>query len=179
MPYSSVVGKDWLREMLSKLSDLPQPVQIIDVGPGAGAYRDLLDGVFPGAEWFAIEIWGPYVEKFNLKQRYDMVIVGDVRYIAIERLTQPGPIVILGDILEHMNKDDAAQLLHDVWFEASYIVVSVPLGEYPQGAEEGNPYEEHVQTYQPGEIPNLMDGIQVWAREADGIGAYIIVGAMA
>jgi len=179
MPYSSVVGKEWTRAMLSKLRDLPQSPQIVDIGPGSGTYYDLLSDLFPDSEWLGVEVWAPYIEQFGLDKKYNEVIVGDARYVDLSRLVEPGAIILLGDVLEHMPKDDAAQLVHDLWYDASYMVISVPLGDYPQGAEGGNKWETHVQTYEPGEIPALLSGIIVHSREMEGIGVYIVTGAMA
>jgi hypothetical protein len=64
----------------------------------------LLRAAFPGAYWTAIEIWEPYVEAFGLTQKYDKVIVHDVR--RMEKLPD-ADLYIFGDVPEHMPPDEA------------------------------------------------------------------------
>jgi SAM-dependent methyltransferase len=118
------------------------PTSILDVGCGAGTYSDLVRGAGMTAELIGIEVWEPYIERFGLATRYDHLIVADVR--GLDPLP-PADVVILGDVLEHMTEQDAVT----VWERArrtarKAVFLSVPIMHYPQGAEEGNPFEEHI-----------------------------------
>ena len=92
--------------------------------------------------WTAVEAWEPYVDEFGLRDLYDEVIVTDAR-----RLNWPifqVDLVIAGDVLEHMPRDDAKALLKRIRQGAANLIVSIPVLHLPQGAVNGNPYEQHV-----------------------------------
>lgn len=152
MPTSDGQGKGvalgWYRQI--------SPLSVMDIGVGEGTYaklmRDAPDRVLTiGGEvlrrvhrdrWTAVEAWEPYVDQFGLRNLYDEVIVSDVR-----RLNWPifrVDLVIAGDVLEHMPRDDAKQLLKRIRQGAANLIVSVPVLHLPQGAVNGNPYEQHV-----------------------------------
>lgn len=131
MPWSSDVLR---REALAEISEI-HPRTILDVGAGAGTYRRL----WPEGHWTAVEVWEPYVNKFNLRSLYDKVIVGDVQSVD---LGGPYDLVIAGDVLEHVT--DPSGLFERLRHIASFVLVQVPLGHWPQGEVDGNPYEAHV-----------------------------------
>lgn len=106
----------------------------------------------PGCVLIGLEIFEPYVAQFGLRERYDKLLIGDAR-------TAPFPtvdVVILGDVLEHMTREDALA----VWDKARRaarmaVFASVPLGDFPQGAEYGNNYERHLTTWTHAELRAL------------------------
>jgi tetratricopeptide (TPR) repeat protein len=118
------------------ISDLA-PRSVLDIGVGAGIWQT----VYPQAQWTGVEIWEPYVERFQLLERYSRLIIGDARSVDLEG---PYDLAILGDVLEHV--EDPFALYQRVREVASNLIVQVPLGEWPQGEEEGNPHEAHVST---------------------------------
>lgn len=148
MPWSVEEGKPWVATRVIA----HRPMSLLDVGAGSGTWSMVLRPVLPGCSLIALEVWQPYVARFDLHRRYDEVIIGDVR-------TAPLPtvdIVMLGDVLEHMSRDDA----HAVWHRARTtarraVFASVPIGEHPQGPEEGNDYERHVDTWTWDDVWNL------------------------
>lgn len=118
------------------------PATVLDIGVGAGTYAVTLRKWGVKAKMIGIEAWEPYVERFGLDILYDELHVEDVRTM------DPLPnvdVVIMGDVLEHMPTPDAVK----VWKRAKAaarrsVFLSIPIVHYPQGAEEGNPFEEHV-----------------------------------
>jgi hypothetical protein len=52
--------------------------------------------------------------------------------------------VFAGDVLEHITKEEAIKVVDDLLKVAKRIIVSIPIVHFPQGEEEGNPYEAHV-----------------------------------
>jgi predicted TPR repeat methyltransferase len=117
---------------------------VLDIGPGAGTYSDLLKPLLTRID--CIEIWEPYVAKFQLMRKYDTVVIADVRHMSASSAWDGKyDLVILGDVLEHMTRLEAI----GVWAWASCVarwgIISVPIGHWPQGPHEGNPHEEHVQ----------------------------------
>lgn len=138
MPYSSDLGKAEIRDWLRVL----RPATILDVGAGSGTYSRLFRHVLPWSTWVAVEIHEPYVDRFQLKLHYDQVMVMD----ALDLEIGPGAfdVVLLGDVLEHLPEDQAGDLLIRAWdWAAKGLIVSVPLGDCPQGAVDGNEHEAH------------------------------------
>ena len=86
-----------------------------------------------------IEAWEPYVEKFQLKERYNNLFIKDAR----DHENFDYDIVIFGDVLEHMPEKDAVKLWDKMSKQARYAIISIPIIHHPQGPYEGNPYEVH------------------------------------
>ena len=124
--------KNYLREHVS-LSD-----KILDVGPGLGTYSNLLRGF--GYKMDCIEIWEPYVHEFNLKEKYDNVFIGNVMDFDISEYQ----FIILGDVLEHLTKEDGIKLLEKIHILGKRCLVAIPY-TMEQGEYDGNVYETHLQ----------------------------------
>jgi hypothetical protein len=184
MPYSDDAPKAWALDRIhelwrattcnlgEKVGPTGDPFHVLDVGAGAGSWgRSLRERYTITVEVDCIEAHGPYVERFQLGALYDHVFVGDVRqwdwggceYVTVAESDQPvgqgiptwtWDLVILGDVLEHMTKPEALAVVDQALVHADAVLVVVPLGEWPQGPEEGNPLEAHVSTW---ELPDLDD----------------------
>lgn len=175
MPVSHHEGKQWTCDRLRRLN----PIDILDVGPGEGIYSILMrPELNPEAVWECVEIHEPYVEKFDLLSKYDVVNIADVRELhSVEFLRD---VVIFGDVIEHMTKDDAVELLKRVKTRAEAIVVSIPIVHMPQGEYDGNPHEAHLADWTFDEMHETMDwceafegnvlGVFFWRCEVDGSG---------
>jgi hypothetical protein len=144
---------------------LIQPRTVLDIGPGAGTWHNW----YPAGEWTGVEIWEPYVERFNLRATYDHIIIGDAQTVD---LGGPYDLGILGDVLEHT--DDPLALYERVRSVCVSVLVQVPLGYWPQGEEEGNPYEVHRSSIYAEEVQN-WPGAKFF-YENDQIGLLIAEG---
>jgi hypothetical protein len=164
MPYSADEGKAWAVEALSGR----EVSSVLDIGAGAGAWLDVLKPRFPGARYTAVEIYEPYLDTFDLRSRYDAVIVGDARTAVLPR----ADLVVLGDVLEHMPVEDAVALWNRCRRLAPVVVASLPLGEYPQGPEFGNVHETHVATWTADAVLRDLPGI-VRHRAGEVVGVFI------
>lgn len=142
MPGSSKVGKLAIAEWFSYL---PEKATILDIGPGWGTYVKLLK--HSGQKWHCVEIHKPYVETFKLKDLYDKVFIKDIRKFDLPKKYD---VVLLGDVLEHVNLKDGQKLLKKVFTSAKYCLVSLPLdgetGADDYNAEDywQNPNEQHL-----------------------------------
>lgn len=175
MPCSSSEGKAFTRKHLDQL----RPAHIIDVGAGAGLYAHMIHELDPKryrpTVW-AVEAWAPYVQRFSLTNKYHAVILADARkYMATLAETRfKCSAVILGDILEHMTKAEALALwMASMTVSDELTVLSIPIVHYPQGAEEGNPYEAHVKDdWSHEEVMDTFPGItDSW--QGSEVGVYI------
>ncbi|MHB1313876.1 MAG: glycosyltransferase [Christensenellales bacterium] len=141
MPYSSISGKVWTQRIIKRLMKRCCNKTILDVGSGTGCYYDLLKFELPNVRFVGLEIWTDYIEKYELEKKYDEMIQADIR--EFEPKEEYG-ITILGDILEHMTKDDAIKVYEKVLKSSEFVVISIPVVPYPQDEYMGNPYEKHI-----------------------------------
>lgn len=157
MPTSDSQGKFIAKALIKEAN----PIHVWDIGAGDGTYRDLIplnDPVDEHRRWVAVEVWGPYVNEFNLRAKYDNVINNDVRFIPFEDRVNKSPfdLIIFGDVLEHMPEDHARKLILRAKQSFRWILVSIPIVHAPQGAVNGNPYEEHVKHWSFDEMHEAM-----------------------
>lgn len=174
MPVSSKAGKawsmKWIRENEHKIN------RVLDLGAGAGLYPKYAkqtNRMLTNAEWIGVEIWQPYIEKYGLNTLYNKVINADIREFNFEEHGE-FDLCILGDVLEHMTKEESIQVVTKALEYCKRILVSIPVAHYPQGASEGNPYEVHVKDdWSDQEVkesfPNILDSTQ-----EKKIGVYIL-----
>ncbi|MCG5242776.1 hypothetical protein [Azospirillum doebereinerae] len=155
MPFSSMLGKS-LTVLTAHRFNAQRPVsQVIDVGPGLGTYGRLLRPVLPDARFVAVEIWGPYVKEYGLAEIYDAVHVADARVFDYRHLDRGG-IAVLGDVLEHMTKDEAQRVVLALLERCDMVILSIPIGNWPQDEYMGNPWEAHVASYGPGDVRRVF-----------------------
>ena len=162
VPRSHPEGRDWAVERIAVTT---APV-IIDIGCGEGTYSDLARGWRHDAFWVGVEIWQPYVDRFDLWRKYDAVCVRDARNLILPAV----PYVLLaGDVLEHMPRADAIRLLDRAKRDAEAIMVSIPIIDYPQHLHDSdNPYEEHVDQWTFEDMLEQLPGAHTWEGEVVG-----------
>lgn len=126
---------EWL---LGLLKYSIRPLSILDVGAGTGAYADLIRKHF-GGQLDAVEVWEPYVEKFDLRRKYNRVFINDVRHMTLFDYD----LVIFGDVFEYMPREHIREVWARVARQAEWGIISVPRPEHYMefGQEYGNPYE--------------------------------------
>jgi hypothetical protein len=134
------------RALMLKWITSRNPRSVVDVGAGSGTYGKALRAAMPARDPYMIgvEVWHPYISHFGLPSIYDLVLHRDVRSLPLDEWPRTD-IVILGDVLEHMTEADAVRVWNLARAAARKAVyLSIPIVHYPQGAEEGNPFETHV-----------------------------------
>lgn len=113
---------------------------ILDIGAGSGTYYKLLSPI-KKFKWTAVEGWNSYIKEFNLSEMYDEIYNEDVRNFVWK---EKYDLVIAGDILEHMSKQDAEILVEKILDNSNTLIISIPITHMPQEEINGNPYEFHV-----------------------------------
>jgi hypothetical protein len=177
VPYSDATLRPWIAERLLAFTAPAAVEHIVDAGAGAGTARDFYGPVFPAAKWTAIEVWEPYVAMFGLDARYDEVLVADVR----EADLPVADLYLFGDVLEHMSRDEALAVWGRARKAAPWLVISMPVLDYPQGPEFGNPHEAHLHQWDMDSVLAGFPGIVDCAGpQAPGstVGAFIARGAL-
>ena len=163
MPVSSPKGKTLIKEWFEGQNDIKT---IVDLGCGSGTYPKLLGDEY---HWIGVDIWKPYVERFELKELYDEIITGD-----IEKCKLPdGDCAILGDVLEHIEKDGMIKTFHRVNRKYKHIVISIPLNSDSQYVFEGNEYEKHRSIWTALELERLIPSSYKIRIVFDPIAVYI------
>ena len=139
MPHSDRANKgytiDYIKENI-------KPSTVLDVGAGAGIYAEIIrKHMGDSVNITGVEAWEPYVEEFDLNNKYDQLDLQDIR----EREYFNYDLVIFGDVLEHMTKQEALEVWTKASTQAKWGIISVPIIHYHQGPAFDNPYEIHVE----------------------------------
>lgn len=159
MPTSDAEGKDWSLARFER----HQPNTVTDIGPGEGTYARLFRPAHHGIWWTAIEVHKPYITKYKLKSTktrvmYDEIHVEDVRDSEDHLFHRD--LVIAGDVLEHMPREDAVALLQRIEAAGAWnILVSLPIVDSQQGEVDGNPNEAHVHQWDPDDMDAVLAGL--------------------
>lgn len=137
MPTSNVMFKsETIDYIKNKFKD--KSISILDVGAGIGTYSDLLKDEYDNMD--CCEIYEPYIDKYQLRNKYNNVYVKNIIDFEFEYYD----LIIMGDILEHIDKDTAILLLNEIVNKCEELIVCVPY-QLPAGPYEGNNHEAHLQ----------------------------------
>ena len=113
-------------------------IKILDVGCGEGTYYDLLHQYFSNID--GVEIYRPNIDNYGLESKYNNVYNTDIKDFKYEYYD----VIIFGDVIEHLEIEEAREVLEYACARCSELIVAVPYC-YKQGIEEGNIYEIHKQ----------------------------------
>ena len=144
MPGSYPQGKDEIIEYI--INNNESSTFILDVGPGYGTYGGRLNQIY---KIDCVEIFERYISDYSLTNIYNEVHIGDICEFDYSKYD----LIIMGDVLEHINTDKAIELIKNMSDSGKKLVVAVPY-EYPQGEWGGNIHESHLQ---PDLTPTIMN----------------------
>ena len=174
MPKSSKEGKDIIRNWLLEFNDTVS--KVIDLGPGRGTYHKYYARkahILNHAYWIGIEVWEPYLKEFGLKDIYNEMYVEDVRFFNFSKIGNVD-LVFAGDVLEHMTKEEAIQVVSEVLKYSKKLIISIPIIYHPQDAYEGNPFEIHIKDdWSHEEVLNTFPHIKKH-HKGEAIGVYLL-----
>lgn len=114
--------------------------RILDVGAGSGTYSNLLGDYFKDIE--AVEVFKPNIENYQLEKKYKKVYNVDIKDFKYPKFKYD--IIIFGDIIEHLEVEEAFKVLMYAYERCEEMIVALPY-MYEQGIEEDNVYEIHKQ----------------------------------
>lgn len=147
MPISFDFYKDIVRDWI--LQNISTDLKILDVGPGIGTYSELVRS--HGYKMDAVEIWQPYIDTYELNNKYDNVYNDNILDKSSEFIDQYD-FFILGDVLEHLSAEDGQKFIELLQSKHKKYLVAVPYC-MEQGEWEGNVYETHLQ---PDLTPDIV-----------------------
>lgn len=161
MPIGSYASVPWVAQHL--ITHRPQ--RILDLGMGFGMYgamvRQWLDlGVQPWKTFLVgVEGWvnyrNPVWDLYN-------VVYAELIQDFLKRESPPFDCVILGDVIEHLPKDEGRQLIVELQRLVSasgHLLIVTPAEFFEQGAVYGNALEVHRSHWQPEDFTDC--GFQV------------------
>lgn len=111
---------------------------ILDVGAGEGTYYNLLNDYFKNI--YAVEVFEPNIDNYKLEMKYNKVYNVDIKDFEYDFYD----IIIFGDVLEHLEVNDAQMVLKYAYNRCNEMIVAVPY-MCEQGIAEDNVYEIHKQ----------------------------------
>jgi len=134
-PYGKSETYSWVYENIESIES------ILDIGPGEGTYFKLLSSL-KKFNWTGVEAWKDYIDEFKLEEKYDKIYNQDIR--SFDWNNKFFDLIIAGDVLEHMTKDEAISLVNTCMDHCKILIISIPIVYLPQEAINGNPFEVHV-----------------------------------
>ncbi len=157
------------------------PSSILDIGIGNGKMgfiaRDFLDVMlgerYSRKDWKilidGIEVFSDYIQEHQ-RAIYNNIYIGDALDV-IDKCNKYD-LIILGDVLEHLQKEKAWQFLDKCIDHCSNsIILNIPLGErWTQPEIYGNPYERHLSFWSYEEFEPFVTDKELY--EFKGIGYY-------
>lgn len=142
MPTSATLYDSEFVELLQKIV----PSNLLDVGPGYGRMGITAKSTISSCVVDAVEVDSTYIEKFNLKQIYKEVYNDDIKNFCLKNPQVRYDIVLFNDILEHLFRSEALDILDFMLYRAKYIVVQWPTN-YLQDDWEGHSSEVHKSNF--------------------------------
>lgn len=139
-----------------------QPASVLDVGCGFGLwgflcrmYLDISNGRVAPDSWRTridgVEFFEPYIQTHQ-RALYSSIRIGDIR--ALAQSLDPYDLIIAGDVIEHLDKEEGEQTLDILYQKAQKaLMVNIPLGsgwDHPEAY--GNPQELHRSQWTAGDF---------------------------
>jgi hypothetical protein len=126
----------------------------------------ILRHFLPDVRFIGIEAFEPYMYRFDLIEKYDELILTDVREMLLLPLAD---VTIFGDVLEHMTREDATDLIAHAKLTSRAILVSVPVVHLEQGAVGGNEFERHLYHWGFEEMHDELGAIDSFRGDTVGV----------
>jgi hypothetical protein len=145
---------DVIPEILYKLMEM-KPKLILEVGIGHGKWGVLCHeylkywcSIIPRID--GVEAFSDYVSPAH--EVYNGVIYGDVMEVIDKLDVGAYDLVMIIDVIEHLEKEDGLKLLS----MAKRYLVTTPEYWNPQGACFGNEFEKHISKWEPSDFENSI-----------------------
>lgn len=136
---SSDAGKPSVLKYI--LDNVRKNEKILDVGFGSGIYCKMLRA-FNYEYIDGVDVYGENIAEMGLDKIYNNIYIENILDFDFKHYN----LIIMGDVLEHIELDLAKKLLKKIVDEkkCNHLVVSIPY-EYEQDEVYGNVYEKHLQ----------------------------------
>lgn len=150
MPSSASETIPYLVEFTRK--NRPQLKTVLDVGVGFGKDGFLLREYYDVKEWHnyrpetwqlkitGVDIYNGYISELQ-RMIYNKIIIGDI--IGVLPRLGTFDLAVLGDVIEHLSKEEGYHLLDSLFEHVEDIVITTPLGFQEHHGRDENVHEEH------------------------------------
>jgi 2-polyprenyl-3-methyl-5-hydroxy-6-metoxy-1,4-benzoquinol methylase len=157
MPTSDFHSINAILALITQLN----PNSVLDIGCGFGKYgvllREYLDVWHQRlvAKQWQVELVGIEAHKGYLNPVHDFVYskvhCGEAQQV-LPKLGQ-FDVVLIADVIEHLEKDEASELVQECLRHSPVVIISTPVAFYPQGEVLENPYEVHRNRWDRDDFP--------------------------
>lgn len=174
MPTSDYQNTSYVLNFLHKL----EPGSILDVGAGFGRWGFLcrchldMGHSLSSSEPHRIRVDAVEAYEGNINPMYDCIYDNTYRGDARDVVPALGSydVIICGDMIEHLEKEDAWKLIRAMQDKAKMmLVVSLPFGECPQEASYGNEYEVHRAVWRPSDFRGKDCYVKTYGYHLPGV----------
>lgn len=138
MPFSSNTFDGVLADHIFRLS----PNSVLDIGSGAGKNGKIVKKINSKIILEGIEPTQKYIEDFNLNSFYDKIYQKDIQTFCKEDSKNRYDVVIIGDVLEHFFRSEAIDYLDYFLYRSKWVIAVWPTNLFQDDAHE-NHYEIH------------------------------------
>ena len=122
------------------------PTYIVDFGCGLGKYSDMCKATLKHPyDIIGIDGFQPTIDYLKQTDKYRDTIYG---LIENEVNNFNGDLAIFGDVLEHLPKQTSFNIIDKAIETFKYVIIVIPLHDYPQGPSGGNVLEEHICSFE-------------------------------
>lgn len=98
-----------------------------------------------------LDIFEPCLRACQRTSVHDGLVLGDARRLPFR--DRSFDVVVAAEVIEHLEKDDASELLREMERVArKKIIISCPVGYVDQGEYDGNPFQLHRSGFTPAEF---------------------------
>jgi SAM-dependent methyltransferase len=142
MPYSSNTFDNVLSDHIYRLS----PEKVLDVGSGSGKNGTIVKKINPNIILEGIEPTEKYIEEYNLNSLYNKIYHKDIQKFSKEDSKNRYDVVIIGDVLEHLFRTEVIDYLDYFLYRTKWLIAIWPTN-LPQDDSEENHYEIHKNNF--------------------------------
>lgn len=137
---------------------------VLDVGCGTGALFASLR--LKRSITVGVDIFQPDLIKATRYGAYSDLVIADVRFLPFKRKSFEN--VLCSEVIEHLPKEEGHKLVTSLETIAKrFVVLTTPVGFYPQKASPDNPYQAHISGWASSEMKELgFEVVRVGFREA-------------
>ena len=152
MAFSSAEGKEFFVEWYRCFFQAGYIKKVLDIGPGAGYYADLIRTAEAGllqklaeravagsGDWkevlkvlrektviHGIEVFEPYVTRFALRKKYDQIIIDSIEN-QVQSLSADYDLAIFGDVLDHLEIEIAKKVWETMKQKSRFLWLTFPV----------------------------------------------------
>lgn len=133
--------------------------KVLDLGCGKGVAGQIFNKKRQH-EFVGVDLYKPYVKICKSSPYYEKCFLADITQFKFKQNEYDA--VLLLQVIEHLPRKKALNLLKYVVNRANRVIVTIPNGECEQGEYEKNKYQAHKSVWSPADFRKL--GFKVYGQ---------------